>query len=572
MKQKAFIWISALLLVAVAAGGLVAFRLSSSSIKATAKADLASFAKVAVSRYMDKLLPEEALKAIEKESGTRATLIGPDGSVLADSTYDPSTMENHYNRPEVQEALKSGEGSSVRYSDTAMEEMLYYAVSLDNGDILRLSVPLYSVKDAARSDTLLITAMTVALGVVGTAASYAISSGITSKVDRLASISAKYAEGDFAKRMPEGGSGAEAKLSRSFNTMAEALSRTITDLTRQKAELSGVLSSIGDGIIFVDDKLRLVMMNEPAVKLTGLKSPALYGRHLLESMRAPKLEQALKTAMAESRAVSFEDTNLDETLMLAVTATPVRLEDGSITGAVASIRDVSGPRKLEAMKSEFVANVTHELKTPLTSIKGFAQTLMDEDDLKTRAKFLGVIESEADRMSKLVDDIMALSGIEALGAGEGRADLKKEVEAALEMIGPIASEKGIQVSVEAEEGLIIEADPSIIRRLVVNLVDNAVKYNDAGCKVKVRASRKEGSIVLEVEDDGTGISYEDQKRVFERFYRVDKSRSRELGGTGLGLAIVKHIARSLKGEATVSSSPGAGSTFTVTIPSSPCKL
>ena len=572
MRQKAFIWISALLLVAVAAGGLVAFRLSSSSIKATAKADLASFAKVAVSRYMDKLLPEEALKAIEKESGTRATLIGPDGSVLADSTYDPSTMENHYNRPEVQEALKSGEGSSVRYSDTAMEEMLYYAVSLDNGDILRLSVPLYSVKDAARSDTLLIVAMTVALGVVGIAASYAISSGITSKVDRLASISAKYAEGDFAKRMPEGGSGAEAKLSRSFNTMAEALSRTITDLTRQKAELSGVLSSIGDGIIFVDDKLRLVMMNEPAVKLTGLKNPALYGRHLLESMRAPKLEQALKTAMAESGAVSFEDTNLDETLMLAVTATPVRLEDGSITGAVASIRDVSGPRKLEAMKSEFVANVTHELKTPLTSIKGFAQTLMDEDDLKTRAKFLGVIESEADRMSKLVDDIMALSGIEALGAGEGRADLKKEVEAALEMIGPIASEKGIQVSVEAGEGLIIEADPSIIRRLVVNLVDNAVKYNDAGCKVKVRASRREGNIVLEVEDDGTGISYEDQKRVFERFYRVDKSRSRELGGTGLGLAIVKHIARSLKGEATVSSSPGAGSTFTVTIPSSPCKL
>ena len=462
--------------------------------------------------------------------------------------------------------MNSEEGYSARFSDTATEKTLYYGVKLENGDILRLSKALPSVMEAASGTILLILGTTAALAAIGVIAAYAISGSIASKIDKMARMSEELASGNYNMRMPETGADTETRLASSFNSMADSLTSTIWDLTRQKAGLNGVLSSISDGILSVDRDLKLTMINDTAKSLLGLKGEVMTGSHLLQSVRAPKLEEAFKRAMLEARPVSFEDIGSEDLSVLSITASPVRLETGEITGAVASIRDISGVRQLETMRSEFVSNVTHELKTPLTSIKGFAQTLVNEEDAKAREHFLGIIEGEADRMSKLVDDIMALSEIEAVGTGDGEADLAAETRSAAGLMAPLAAAKEITITVDAESGLILKAEPSMVRRLALNLIDNAVKYTDRGGKVQVMALRVGGSIVLEVKDNGIGILPEHQKRVFERFYRVDKSRSREGGGTGLGLSIVKHIAKSLGGVATVTSEPGKGSTFKVTVP------
>ncbi len=403
---------------------------------------------------------------------------------------------------------------------------------MEDGGILRLSVPLLSAMAAAKAETGLIMGITALLGVLGIIAAYRISGGISAKMDMMAALSEKYAAGDFAMRMGSAESGPEGRLASSFNSMADRLSSTITGLTGQKAQLTGILSSISDGIVFVDADMHLTLMNDKAVFLTGMKGEAKYGEHILESIRSTRLEATLRKAMQERIPVECEDQLGGPPI--AIVASPVIREDGVLSGAVASIRDISGSRKIEKMRSEFVANVTHELKTPLTSIRGFAESLMGEDDAAIRDKYLATVVSESDRMSKLVDDIIALSTIESVGVQEGESDLAQEVRFAAEMISPIAAGKDIALTIEAEDGLILDADGATLRRLAVNLADNAVKYTESGGWVKIRAFRRGPDAVLEVSDNGIGISKEDQARVFERFYRVDTSRSRQLGGHRAG--------------------------------------
>lgn len=565
MRRRSFLLIALLVILSIGAGGFLSFRLVTSSIRDSALSSLRAFHDVAVSRYLSELEPQQAADAILAESGIRATLIRQDGSVVADSEYEAERMENHLYRPEVQEALRAGAGWALRHSDTAGADTLYSAVQLEDGSVLRLSMSLMSARSAAGGEAAMIALVAALLAAAGTAAAYAVSRGMNRKLDRMAGMSRRLAAGDFTVRLPEGGDGAEAGLAASFNQMAKRLSSTVSGLTRQKAELSGVLSSVADGIVAVDRDLRVTLFNERAARLLGTEAGAAPGVHLLEKVRVPKLESALTEAQSTANVSYYEDEGASGEA-IAIAAAPIRTEDGSIAGSVASIRDISGTRKLELMRSEFVANVTHELKTPLTSIRGFAESISTEQDPAIRERFLAVIVAEADRMSKLIDDIIALSQIETVGAGEGPADLGDEARAAAQALMPLAVSKGISLKVEAEAGVTILADPATARRLAVNLIDNAVKYTQQGGEVVVRVGMKGGKAVLEVQDNGPGITEEHQARVFERFYRVDPSRSRQLGGTGLGLAIVKHIALSLGGQARLASEPGKGSLFTVTVP------
>ncbi len=565
MRRRSFVLISLLVLLSIGAGGFLSYRLVTSSIKNSALNSLRAFHNVAVSRYFSALEPQQAADAITAEAGMRVTVILADGSVLADSEFSADRMENHISRPEVQEALKSGSGWALRNSETAGSDTLYSAVQLEDGSVLRLSVTLMSAREAAGGEIAAIALVSLSLAAAGTAAAYAVSLGMNRKLDRMARLSRELAGGDFTVRLPEGGEGAEAGLSSSFNQMAERLSSTVSGLTSRTAELSGVVASVTEGIVAVDRELRVTLFNERAARLLGAPVVAAPGAHLLESVRSPKLERALREAQGTGDVRYYEDESAaGEAIALA--AAPIRMEDGRIAGSVASIRDISGTRKLELMRSEFVANVTHELKTPLTSIRGFAESLSTEQDHSVRERFLSVIVSEADRMSKLIDDIIALSQIETVGAGAGPADLGEEASAATAALIPLAESKTVRLRVEAGSGIMIAADPATARRLAVNLIDNAVKYTQEGGSVEVRVAVKDGKAVLEVEDNGPGIAKEHQARVFERFYRVDASRSRQLGGTGLGLAIVKHIALSLGGQARLTSESGKGSLFSVTVP------
>jgi len=565
MRRRSFILIALLVLLSIGAGGFLSYRLIASSIRNAALANLRAFHDVAVLRYLSVLEPQEAAAAIKDEAGMRATMIRQDGSVIADSEFPAEGMENHLYRPEVQEALKSGSGWALRCSDTAGSDTLYSAVQLEDGSVLRLSVSLMSARAAAGGETAMIALVTALLAAAGTAAAYAVSRGMNLKLERMARLSRGLSAGDFTVRLPEGGEGAEAGLASSFNQMAERLSMTVSGLTRQKAELSGVLSSVAEGIVAVDRDFAVTLFNERAARMLGAPADAPLGVHLLKMVRAPKLERALAEAQSTGEVRYYEDDSAAGEA-IAVAAAPLRMEDGKIAGSVASIRDISGARKLELMRSEFVANVTHELKTPLTSIRGFAESLSAEQDQDVRERFLAVIVAEADRMSKLIDDIIALSQIETVGAGGGPSDLGEEARAAAAALVPLAESKRISIRVTAEPGVMIAADPATCRRLAVNLIDNAVKYTQEGGTVDVRVGLLGGKAVLEVEDDGPGIAEEHQARVFERFYRVDASRSRQLGGTGLGLAIVKHIALSLGGQARLASEPGKGSRFTITVP------
>ncbi len=565
MRRRSFILIALLVLLSIGAGGFLSLRLVMSSIRNAALSNLRAFHDVAIYRYFSALEPQQAADAIRAEAGMRATVIHEDGSVVADSEFSAEGMENHLYRPEVQEALKSGSGWALRRSDTAGSDTLYSAVQLEDGSVLRLSVTLMSAKAAAGGETAIIALVAALLAVAGTAAAYAVSRGMNLKLERMARLSRGLAGGDFTVRLPEGGEGAEAGLASSFNQMAERLSTTVSGLTRQKAELSGVLSSVTEGIVAVDRDFKVTLFNERAARLLGATFDAAPGAHLLERVRAPKLERALAEAQSTGDVRYYEDESAaGEAIALA--AAPIRMEDGRIAGSVASIRDISGTRKLELMRSEFVANVTHELKTPLTSIRGFAESLSAEEDHEVRERFLSVIVSEADRMSKLIDDIIALSQIETVGAGGGPSDLGKEAGEAAAALMPLAESKKISLKVQAEPGAMIAAEPATARRLAVNLIDNAVKYTQEGGTVEVRVRLQDGRAVLEVQDNGPGIAKEQQARVFERFYRVDASRSRQLGGTGLGLAIVKHIALSLGGHAKITSEPGKGSLFSVAVP------
>ena len=565
MRRRSFILIALLVLLSLGAGGFLSYRLITSSIRDAALSNLRAFHDVVVHRYFAVFEPQQAAEAISAEAGIRATVILQDGSVVADSDFSAEGMENHLYRPEVQEALESGSGWALRHSDTAGSDTLYSAVQLEDGSVLRLSVTLMSARAAAGGEAAAIALVTAFLAAAGTAAAYAVSRGMNRKLERMAGLSRKLAGGDFSVRLPEGGEGAEAGLASSFNQMAERLSDTVSGLTRQKAELTGVLSSVAEGIVAVDRDLRVRLFNDRAARLLGSTVDAAPGAHLLEKVRAPKLEKALSEAQSTGDVSYYEDEGATGE-PIAVAAAPIRTEDGSIAGSVASIRDISGARKLELMRSEFVANVTHELKTPLTSIRGFAESLSPEEDPAVRERFLAVIVAEADRMSKLIDDIIALSQIETVGAGAGPSDLGEEASSAAAALIPLAGSKAVSLKVEAEPGVMIAADPATARRLAVNLIDNAVKYTQEGGAVVVRVALRGGRAVLEVQDNGPGIAEEHQARVFERFYRVDPSRSRQLGGTGLGLAIVKHIALSLGGQARLASEPGKGSVFTVTVP------
>jgi len=509
-------------------------------------------------------------KNIKSDINKRVTIIKKDGTVLGDSDVDSKVLENHKDRKEFIEALNKGIGISFRKSFTLDKMMFYYAKKfLLNGDILvmRISMELDLVK-IMQEKILYFLFITIFI-------SLSLSSGLlwfflnkfVEPIKELIKIATIISMGEYDKRIRIKTNDEIGQLGHAFNIMAARLEETILDLEDKKNKLISILKSMDDGVIVFDNNQNIILVNPAARKMFDIKEDVT-GKHLIEVVKNLDLEDLIKENIEEEveLKISFPDVKY-----LKIRTTKVYNNDkaNEDLGTLMVIQDVTKMKMLENMRSDFVANVSHELKTPLTSIKGFAETLKDVEDEKIRRKFLDIINIEAERLTKLINDILTLSELENkdYAINFEKLNVIELIEEVIYIMNPLAKNKNITIDFENNcNEIIIYGDRDKFKQMMINLIDNAIKYTNEGGKVLLKALKLDRQVEIYVIDNGIGISKEHLPRLFERFYRVDKARSRSLGGTGLGLAIVKHIVNLMKGKIDVYSEVGEGTTFKITFP------
>jgi two-component system phosphate regulon sensor histidine kinase PhoR len=507
-------------------------------------------------------------------SGARVTVITEQGLVLAESQSDPQSMENHAGRPEVKEALSAGYGHSIRHSVTINRDLLYYAVRQPTAAgqpvLLRFALPLETVTSAvSQFRKSLSFASLVILGILG-AATLLVSRGFTNRVDRLTAFSRRVAEGDFHAE-PAGGSGdALDALGMSLNQTAARLDQSIRTLTEERNLSSAILGSMVEGVAVVNAAERVLFSNPSFASILDLGLPPQPGSGLVEVVRQTELIEAVRKVLAgEPRVESEIVTGTLRQHFFAATVAAVHTTQAN--GAVVVLHDITDLRKLERVRRDFVANVSHEFRTPLTAIQGFSETLLGGavNDPQNRDRFLGIILEHARRLARLTDDLLMLSKMDAdrLELEIRRLPVEQLVGGCVETAQPRAAEKDLRLSVDLGKNLPdIAGDRRRLTEVLQNLLDNAIQYTPSGGKIMVGAEAKDSEVVITVSDTGIGIPQADQPRIFERFYRVDVARSREVGGTGLGLSIAKHLMEAHGGRLWVESEVGSGSQFHFSAP------
>jgi two-component system phosphate regulon sensor histidine kinase PhoR len=507
-------------------------------------------------------------------SGVRVTVITSDGKVLADSQSDTSTMENHAGRPEIRDALANGEGQSIRHSVTLNRDLLYYAARLPAAGgppvVLRFALPAQApdeeLWDFRRRLWLSSFVMLLVTGVV----SLLISRSFSDRVDRLTRFSLRVAEGDFRPIEADRSGDDMETLAASLNETAARLDRTIRTLTEERNLSSAILGSMVEGVAVVNASERLVFANPGFAEILGLDVPPQSGRALVEVVRQTELIEAVRRVLkGEPRVEAEIVTGTLRQRFFAATVASVHAADAS--GAIIVLHDITELRKLERVRRDFVANVSHELRTPLTAIQGFSETLLAGalDDPQNRVRFLEIILEHSKRLARLTDDLLMLSKMDAdrLNLEISRLSVSQFVESCVETTQRPAAEKDLRVSVNLAQCLPdIAADRRRLAEILQNLLDNAIQYTPPGGQIMVSASADSDEVTFTVSDTGIGIPQADQPRIFERFYRVDVARSREVGGTGLGLAIAKHLVEVHGGRIWMDSEVGQGSQFHFTVP------
>jgi two-component system phosphate regulon sensor histidine kinase PhoR len=395
---------------------------------------------------------------------------------------------------------------------------------------------------------------------------------VMSPLEEITEVAQAMSRGELQREIPIYSRDEIGRLAGAINHMAQRLSHTIREITEEKNRAQAILNSMADGVIAVDRAGRVLLVNPVVEKVFGITQAESRGKSVIGVIRNFELERLLQQALATREQVMRELVILTpEPRVFRVHITPLRGTDEGPGGVVALLRDITERRRLEQMRTEFVANVSHELRTPLTSIRGFLETLLDgavEDPLTAR-RFLEIMVMETNRLTRLIDDLLQLSRLEDRRTvlRHERVDMATVVGRVVDIFQTRAQEKGVELGVEVEAHLPpVSGDPDMLAQVLVNLVDNAVKYTPEGGRITIRAGVVGGRLRVSVADTGVGIPEESLSRVFERFYRVDKARAREQGGTGLGLAIVKHIVEAHGGRVWAQSEVGRGSTFTFELP------
>jgi two-component system phosphate regulon sensor histidine kinase PhoR len=514
-------------------------------------------------------------KKMGAETDTRFTIIAPDGRVLVDSEADPTTMENHADRPEVAAALASGKGLDLRHSRTTGRDMLYVALALPSGKpvlVARAAQPLASISEVLRVNYEKIALAAVVAAALAALMSWLVARRLSAALFNLRQGAARFASGDLSFRVRAAESEEFSALAESMNRMAEELEDRIQTVTAQRNELEVMLAAMVEAVVVVDREERVARLNLAAGRLLGVNPDEARGRPLPEVARNLPLLQFVSRLLAGAGPAEDEIKMFIEgaTAVLRAHGNLIRGPRGMVTHALVVFHDVTRLQQLEVVRRDFVANVSHELKTPLTSIRAAAETLKSGAEPADAERFMDIILRHSERLNAIIDDLLALSRIEQ---GEEKGEIALEpgrvcevLAAAVAALDRAAREKNIRVELDCAPELWALMNAALLEQAVTNLLDNAIKYSGPGTTVRVRAGIETDRVTIAVEDQGPGIPAEHQGRIFERFYRVDKARSRKLGGTGLGLSIARHIAGAHGGEIRVSSEVGKGSIFTIRLP------
>jgi two-component system phosphate regulon sensor histidine kinase PhoR len=542
--------------------------------------DLEARARLLEAQIREYLVPinREALdlwcKKTCKHAYTRVTIMLPSGKVIADSEEDPATMDTHVDRPEFIEALRGEAGSSIRYSRTLEKNMMYVAIPIKTNDkilaVVRTSIPVSAIDVALREvrDKIVIAGLIIALLAAGL--SLLISRRVTYPIEQLRQWAESIADGTLPFKPPIDGSREVRSLSTAMDQMVTQLRERIDTIQRQRNEMEGMLSSMVEGVIAVDTEERIISMNQAAAHMFSCKPEKAQGRSIQEAIRNPALHRFISSTLASKEPVEKDLVAYsDGERILNGHGTILRDAKGNRIGAIVVLNDVTRLWRLENIRRDFVANVSHEIRTPVTAIKGFVETLRDESVRKAEdgERFLEIIEKHVDRLESIIEDLLSLSRIERdVERGSitlEEAFLRGLLLSAIQVCETMAVPKDMKIQLSCNETLAVKVNPALLEQAIVNLLDNAIKYSDEGGTIQVKATQIDTEIIISVTDHGCGIEEEHVPRIFERFYRVDKARSRDMGGTGLGLAIVKHIVQAHGGRVSVESSPGKGSVFSV---------
>jgi two-component system phosphate regulon sensor histidine kinase PhoR len=511
--------------------------------------------------------------------GYRVTFVDSTGRVLGDSEVPPgrlAAVENHAGRPEVRNALGGRTGRSLRHSRTIGVDLVYVAVpgpARSPVAVVRLAEPLVMMRALERSLLRLSLAAAALALLLSVPLVLWVSGQQSGRIRQLESVARRLGVGDRTARALERPADELGRLGRALNDMAVEAQARLAALERERDEREQILAHLSDGVALVDGAGRIVRMNRGFAELVGAALPAEAGTPLPEFVRSPELDELVQSVRADGHT---QETDLrlwtHGQRFVHVTATSL---GGSGAGTVLLVlHDLSEAERLDRVRQDFVANVSHELRTPLTSLRGYAETLLEGglDDPENRGRFVRVIRDQTLRLEAIAEDLLTLADLERPGARLHAEpfDLREAVARQAGALQSRAAKAGLELVVEPGPPLPVTADRGLVEQLLANLLDNAVKYTERG-SVRVRAGEASGRVWCEVADTGCGIPESEQPRIFERFYRVDKARSREKGGTGLGLAIVKHIAALHGGEVSLRSREGEGSCFRVELPREPAR-
>lgn len=522
-------------------------------------------------------MPESELEAwarkTEELASARITIISPDGRVLADSQRGPETMENHNSRPEVQQARSGGMGSAVRHSATLNKDLCYVAIPFgyQGGQdyVLRMAVPLAELNDAIQAVRWRILLATLIAAGGALAIAWIVSRNFTRRIRALQSFAEGLVTDRLSDRLPTKPDDELGLLSSSLNRMAEQLQQLVERQRLEVARREAILTSMVEGVLAVDADLRITFCNRAFAELLGLDASIAESTPLSEVVKDPELQQILTTAVISGDSLRQKlQLSIAEGRSFEVQSAP--LATVSRRGAVAILHDITDIERLERVRRDFVANVSHELRTPLTAIRGYAETLLDGalEDPENNRRFVEIIQAHAMRLNNIASDLLTLSELEAgkLTGDMEPVPLGEAVAAALRTVEPAARLQNVQLNVDRIDPATVFGDRTRLEQMLVNLLDNAIKFNREAGQVHIEVIQEARRVRIRVTDTGIGIPAGDINRIFERFYRVDKARSREVGGTGLGLSIVRHIVERMGGVINVESQLGAGSAFTVELP------
>ncbi|WP_426452077.1 two-component system histidine kinase PnpS [Paenibacillus sp. S-38] len=521
---------------------------------------------------------------LRASADARLTFIRSDGKVLGDSDHDPALMENHMEREEIHEAqLSKASGSSIRYSSTDQRNMLYVALPLLEGEnvtgYLRMAMSLEEVEGSIRQVWFVLTTMLLAVFVIAGLISYRVAYSVTRPIELITSVARQITDMNYKYRVQVNKRDEIGQLGHAINRMADSLELQMNRISEDENRLKSVLESMTSGVIMIDRDGKIALLNRSAEEILGFSAKELLGKSFNQAKQQYEFTQLIQ------ECIDVRDHIRDEVIfyypkerILEINLNPIAEAGGEWEGLLIVLHDITAVRRLERMRSEFVANVSHELKTPIAAVKGFAETLLAGalNDKETARSFLQIIFDESERLNRLIGDILELSKIESkrIPLQFSPVHLDTFVGNCVHVMNAEAKKKGIELELNVDGDFYMEADEDRLRQILINLLSNGISYTPEGGKVRLKVEQLvSGREVTELDrvrftiaDTGIGIPKKDLPRIFERFYRVDKARSRSSGGTGLGLSIVKHLVELHKGTIRVESEVGVGTKFIIEMP------